>query len=246
MIIQIRSQLILILAVILLAISCATATAQRSESDNTSSLNYGFVSPNTRDNLKLEEAIRGLSSAEESNLLKRARSLTCVVRSQIRTMRALGSWGDGAEHSILLRVNTDEPAIRYVMSRLGRDANQKAVIYFHPQTGGNAKLYIFHPAHRFRSFATIARILDSAGVSFRTLVPKKREILVYIVDTESNLAKKVRTAATGLRARVDSQTGKASFIGDDSLREKGQTIFANEINEYESKHPRLPPPCKVK
>ena len=38
--------------------------------------------------------------------------------------------------------------------------------------------------------------------------------------------------------------GNASFIGDDSVREKGQTIFEKEIKTYESKHPRLPPACE--
>jgi hypothetical protein len=242
MIIQSRLQLNVSLAVILLAIASATTTAQRSES----SFNYGFVSPNTRDNLKLEDAIRGLSSTEESKLLKRARSLTCVVKRRISTMRALGSWSDGAEHSILIRVKTDEPTIRYVMSRLGRDANQKAVLYFHPRTAGDAKMFIFHPAWRFRSFATIGRILDGSGISFRTLIPTKQGTVVYIVDTERSLAGKVKAAATRLQARVKSQTGNANFIGDDAVREKGQTIFANEIKEYESKHPRLPPPCEVK
>ena len=242
MISQIRSPLNVVLAVILLAIASASTTAQRAEQ----SLNYGFVSPNTRDDLKLEDAIRGLSSAEESSLLKRARSLTCVVKRRISTMRALGSWSDGSEHSLLIRVNTDEPTIRYVMSRLGRDANQKAVLYFHRQTLGNAKMYIFHPARRFRSFATIGSVLDSAGISFRTLIPTKQGTVVYIVDTERSLAGKVKAAATRLRARVKSQTGNANFIGDDAVREKGQVIFDNEIKEYEAKHPRLPPPCEVK
>ncbi|HEV8369822.1 MAG TPA: hypothetical protein VGQ39_17835 [Pyrinomonadaceae bacterium] len=242
MISQIRFPLNVSLAVILLAIASVTTTAQRADR----SLNYGFVSPNTRDNLKLEDAIRGLSSAEESSLLKRARSLTCVVKRRISTMRALGSWSDGAEHSILIRVNTDEPTIRYLMSRLGRDANQKAVIYFHPQTAGTAKMYIFQPAWRFRGFATIGRILDAAGISFRTLIPTKQGTVVYVVDTERSLTGKVKAAATRLRARVKSQTGNANFIGDDAVREKGQTIFANEIKEYESKHPQLSPPCEVK
>src|SRR5687767_2435460 len=98
--------------------------------------NYGIVSPNTRTDLKLQEAITGMNSAEESKLLKQAVNLGCVVRSRIRAFRALGSWSDGAEHSVLLSVNGDEESLRYVLSRLGRDAQQKYVIYFHPKPQG--------------------------------------------------------------------------------------------------------------
>jgi hypothetical protein len=232
-------------SIVVLVICCATADAQQSGT-NRSSLNYGFVSPNTRDGLTIEDAIRGMQSSEESSLLKTARNLGCVVRRRINSTRALGSWSDGAEHSILLRVDADEPTIRYLMSRLGRDANQKAVIYFHPQSDGRAKIYAVRPSKRFRAFQTLARVLDQAGIAFRTLVPIKHNTMVYVVDTENNLAAKMKTAGKRLRARVTSQSGNASFIGDDSVREKGQTILLQEINNYESRHPGLPPPCAAK
>jgi hypothetical protein len=224
-------------SVVLVLLCCTAAWAQQS-------LNYGFVSPNTREGLKLEDAIRGLQSTEESDLVKRIKRLRCTVRSPISTNRALGSWSDGAEHSILLRVKTDEPTMRYLMSRLGRDANQKAVLYFHTRTKGTARLFIVHPSKRLRAFGKISRLLDEAGISFRTLVPTKQETTVYVVDTENSLAAKVRTVSKKLRARFSSQPGNASFIGDDSVREKGQTVFQQEINGYESKHPRLPPACE--
>ena len=70
-------------------------------------VNYGIVSPNTRTDLKLQEAIAGMNSAEESKLLKQAVNLGCVVRSRIRAFRALGSWSDGAEHSVLFSISGD-------------------------------------------------------------------------------------------------------------------------------------------
>ena len=230
---------------VLVLVCGSLVTAQQPGPQSTKSINYGFVSPNTRDDLKLDDAINGMNSTEELRLLRKAVTLGCVVRSRIRAVRALGSWSDGAEHSILLRVNTDESTIRYLMSRLGREANQKAVIYFHPERGGKARVYVVHPARRFRAFATLGRILDGAGIPFRTLVPGNKETIVYVVDTESSLVDKVKTAARRLQAYFTSQTGNASFIGDDSVREKGQNVFAQEIKEYESKHPGLPPPCEA-
>src|ERR1044072_9739610 len=94
-------------------------------------LNVGIVSPNTKTDLKLEQAIAGMNSPEEAKLVNKAGNLGCVVRSRITAFRALGSWSDGAEHSVLLRVRGDEESLRYVLSRLGRDAEQKYVIYFH-------------------------------------------------------------------------------------------------------------------
>jgi hypothetical protein len=221
----------------------AAAPAQQAQNKDVVSFNYGFVSPNTRDDLKLKDAIRGMNSAEETKLLRRAMNLGCVVRLKIATMRALGSWSDGAEHSILLRANSDESTIRYLMSRLGREANQKAVIYFHPEAFGSARIYLIRLRQRSHNSFSIARTLDRIGISFRTMVPGKRETIVYIVDTENNLAAKVMTAAKRLRGRLTSQPGTASFIGDDSDRQKGQAVFAKEVSDYESKHPDLPPPC---
>jgi hypothetical protein len=232
------------LATIFLAVSAIIGSAQQTQLRNTPALNYGFVSPNTRDGLQLEDAIRGLNSPEELTLLRKVRALRCTVRRPVSSMRALGSWSDGAEHTILLRVYTDESTIRYLMSRLGRNANQKAVLYFYPHERGQARMYIVHPAKRFRSFATLSRLLDEAGISFRTLVPTKQETIVYVVDTESNLSAKMKAAARRLQARLTSQRGSASFIGDDNDREKGQAVFAQEIKTFEAKHPNLPPPCE--
>src|SRR5215211_2839134 len=97
------------------------ASAQQDEK----TLNYGFVSPNTKTDLKLEQAIAGMNSVEEAKLLNKAINLRCVVRSRITAFRALGSWSDGAEPSVLLRVRGDEESLRYVLSRMGRDAGQK-------------------------------------------------------------------------------------------------------------------------
>jgi hypothetical protein len=241
--IQISSRRTALLAFVLLLLGTSHAVAQKAANGDPQSLNYGFVSPNTRDGLKLDDAIRGLDSAEEKSLLRRAKGMGCVVKRRISTTRALGSWSDGAEHSIVLRVYTDEATIRYLMSRLGRDANQKAIVYFHPEPSGSAKIYSVRLRRGSRGFDSVARILDKTGIIFRTLVPTKQDLIIYVVDTDSKLATKVRAAAKQLKGRLTAQTGSASFIGDNADREKGRNIFVKEIADYESKHPDLPPPC---
>jgi hypothetical protein len=228
---------ILRLLVALLLLGCGTITAQ-------SSRNFGFVSPNTRDNLRLQEAIQAMDSQEELDLLSRAKNLGCVVKQTITTEPAVGSWSDGAENSILIRVNANEATIRYLMSRLGRDANQKAVLYFHPTRRGRAKIYVIRHINGF-NFRQIGNVLDESGIHFRTLVLVRHGTIVYIIDLENTLRRNVLEAARRLRYSVTSQSGNAAFIGDDSSRDKGQAVFAEEIKRYELKHPKLPPPCEA-
>src|SRR5262245_23815987 len=68
------------------------------------SLNYGFVSPNRKENLKLADAIKGMNSTDETKLVNKSINMGCVVQSRIRAFRSLGSWSDGAEHSVMIRV----------------------------------------------------------------------------------------------------------------------------------------------
>src|SRR5215217_8922373 len=183
------------------------------------SFNYGFVSPNTKTDLKLEQAIAGMKSADEVKLLNKAVNLGCVVRTRITAFRALGSWSDGAEHSVLLRVRGDEAALRYLLSRMGRDAEQKYVIYFHPQAGGKVDLYTLRPRARARNLVALTNELESAGIPFRTLVPARQATVIYIIDLDRDLRAKIMNAARLLRARVSQEAGNAQLFGDDE-REK--------------------------
>jgi len=214
---------------LLILVAATAAWAQPSR-------NYGFVSPNTKENLKLEDAIKGMNSAEETKLVKQSINLGCVVRSRIRAFRALGSWSDGAEYSVMLRVQSDEPAVRYLLSRLGRDARQKSVLYFHPTPAGAAQLYRLQPRKPMRNLTTLANALDRAGIEFRTLVPVKSGTWIYIVDVKRELRPKVMVAAKRLRANVNTQSGNAAFIEG----------YEDEIRSYEVKNPNLPPACTDK
>jgi len=204
--------------------------------------NYGFVSPNTKTDLKLEQAIAGMKSHDEAKLLNKAVNLGCVVRTRITAFRALGSWSDGAEHSVLLRVRGDEATLRYVLSRMGRDAEQKYVIYFHPKPGGTVDLYTLRPRMRWRNLVALTGELERAGIPFRTLVPSRETTAIYIIDLDRDLRAKILKAARRLRARVSQESGSAQLFGDDE-REKAKRKFEQEIKNYETKNPNLPPTC---
>jgi hypothetical protein len=208
------------------------------------SVGYGFVSPNTGENLKLEQAIKGMSSREEFALRNKAINMSCVVRVRIRAFRALGSWSDGAEHSVMVRFQSDEPTLRYVLSRMGRDAQQKYVIYFHPQPRGSADLYTLRPRAGPRNLVALTTALERAGIPFRTLVPLNGTTNVYIIDMDRDLRPKILSAAKRLRARVTHEPGNAKLFGDDE-RQKAKTVFEQDIKTYETRNPNLPPTCDV-
>ena len=229
-----------ILLVILLGWTTAVSAQQAQQP-----LNYGIVSPNTKTDLKLADAIAGMNSAEESKLLKQAINLGCVVRSPISAFRALGSWTDGAEPSVLLRVKGDEAALRYVLSRMGRDAQQKYVIYFRPQAQGKIDFYVLRPRKSTRNLVALSNLLERAGIPFRTIVPANGTTSIYIIDLNRDLHARIMAAARTLRARVSKQTGIAELFGEDE-RPQAKAKFEQEINNYETKHPNLPPTCDVK
>src|SRR5690349_7197644 len=226
---------------IVLVLSWATLVSAQQDQK---SFNYGFVSPNTKTDLKLEQAIAGMKSEEEAKLVNRAVNLGCVVRTRITAFRALGSWSDGAEHSVLLRVKGDEATLRYVLSRMGRDAQQKYVIYFHPTVGGAVWLYTLRPRARARNLVALTNELERAGIPFRTLVPSRETTAVYIIDLDRDLRVKILNTARRLRARVSQEAGTAQLFGDDE-REKAKLKFEQEIKDYETKNPNLPPTCDI-
>lgn len=227
----------------LLLLLLVWTSAVSAQQDQTA-IGYGFVSPNTSENLKFHQAIKGLNSREETALRLKAINLSCVVRSRVRAFRALGSWNHGAEHSVMLRVKSDEATLRYLLARMGRDTQQKYVIYFHPQADGQADLYTLRPRAGARSLLALTNALERAGIPFRTLVPSKEGTIVYIIDLDRDMREKILNAAKTLRARVTSQPGKAQLFGQDS-REQAKAVFEEDIKNYETKNPNLPPTCDV-
>jgi len=226
---------------IVLVLSWATLVSAQQDQK---SFNYGFVSPNTKTDLKLEQAIAGMKSEAEAKLVNKAINIGCVVRTRITAFRALGSWSDGAEHSVLLRVRGDEATLRYVLSRMGRDAQQKYVIYFHPKVGGAVDMYTLRPRRRARSLVALTNELERAGIPFSTIVPSGGKTAVYIIDLDRDLRPKIMNAARKLRARVNEEAGVAKLFGDDE-REKAKVKFEQEIKDYETKNPNLPPTCDI-
>jgi hypothetical protein len=241
----------LFLAAALLLAAAGGTYSQRPEADPVTSegsgqkaVSYSFVSPNTRENLKLDEAIRMLNSREEDRLVSSITRLSRCLRLSPAVSRSVGSWADGAEHSTLFRVYADKATVRYEDARLGKLERQKAVLYFRQRGAGEGFMYILYPRGKKRSLASVAKILDASGVQFRTLVPAARgRTIVYVVDLKGELREQVSAAAQTLGARVVSVNGDGEFIGDDADRDKAQEVFSGVIKEFEDGQPRIKRRC---
>jgi hypothetical protein len=127
---------------------------------------------------------------------------------------------------------------------MGREAEQKYVIYFHPRPGGEVDLYTLRPRARWRSLVALTGELERAGIPFSTVVPTRETTAIYIIDLDRDLRPKIMNAARRLRARVSQEPGIAKLFGDDE-RDKAKLKFEQEIKDYETKNPNLPPTCDV-
>src|SRR5262245_39360595 len=92
-----------LLALYLLCVTfLAAQTPDPSKYDAGKSINYGFVSPNTLDNSRFDDAIRNLNSEEELKLINKTLNHGCRIGANLKAYKAVGSWSDGAENSILI------------------------------------------------------------------------------------------------------------------------------------------------
>ncbi|HWS99006.1 MAG TPA: hypothetical protein VN256_01960 [Pyrinomonadaceae bacterium] len=232
----------LLLLWLLLAAAGNTASAQQpapGAEGKRKAVSYTFVSPNTREGLTLAEALRLLDSREEFLLISNIRGLArCLRLRPLAVRRTIGSWADGAEHAALFRLRADEPTLRYADARLGKLAQQKAVLYFRRDERGADRMYVLRLRRGKRSLASVSKTLDASGVAFRTLAPAARgRLLIYVVDLDDALRRQVVRAARLLRAAVSAVKGEGEFLGDDADREKAQQVFAAEIKNYEDENP---------
>jgi hypothetical protein len=220
------------------------------ESARQKTVSYAFVSPNTRENLTLGESLRLLNSTAELELISATRKLSACLGLKPTILKSIGNWADGAEHSTLFRVYTDQPTLRYVDAQLGKRERQKSVLYFQQSAAGKGVMYILYPRRSRRrsgSLASITRTLDRSGVSYRTLVPLlRRPAIIYVVDLKDESRQQVVSAAQRLRARLVVIKGTGEFIGDDSDRDKARRIFTEVIDNYEAAHPQTGRRCSLK
>ena len=107
-------------------------------------------------------------------------------------------------------------------------------------------MYVLLLTRGDRNIAAVAAELDLDGIANRILVPRKKRMLIYVVDLKNELKDKVLTAARRLHARLSSISGAGQFIGDENDRDKAQGVYEQEIRDYEVAHPAARRVCRRK
>jgi hypothetical protein len=245
MIILLKLRVLLLIA--LLLVTGGSASSQQTTiqpETRQKALSYTFVSPNTRENLTLGQALRLLNSREELRLISDIQRLSRCLGLKPLVMKTIGSWTDGAEHSTLFRTYTDQPTLRYADARLGKLKRQKIVLYFRQDDSGAARMYLLHIWLGKRSLDSVSKTLDRNGVAFRTLVPgARRRMVIYVVDLNDELRNRVVSVARNLGALLDTIKGTGEFIGDDADRDKAEQVFSGLIKKYEDENPKVARRC---
>jgi hypothetical protein len=204
-----------------------------------------FVSPNTSKGLTLNSAVHNLSGPAEVGLILGARDLLCRLGTTGRLTPVIGSWSDGVENSVMIRVQLDPDGVRYVSSVLGRKAHQKSVLYFRPHADGPATLYVLRTRKQAVDLRSISSVLESSGVEFRTLAPSRNQIAVYIVDTTGGLGERIVSAARRLRASISATKGTSEFIGSEVSSNEADQAYSGVIAGFEARHPQVKTPCRI-
>jgi hypothetical protein len=204
-----------------------------------------FVSPNTSKGLTLKSAVHKLRGPAEVGLILGARDLFCRLGTTGRLTPVIGSWSDGVENSVLIRVQLDPDGVRYVSSVLGRKAHQKSVLYFRPHADGPATLYVLRTRKQAVDLRSISSVLESSGVEFRTLAPSRNQIAVYIVDTTGGLGERIISAARRLRASISTIKGTGEFIGSEVSANAADQAYSGVIAGFETRHPQVTTPCRT-
>ncbi len=188
------------------------------------------ISPNEREGMKIEDALKALKSPEQAAMVREATDLVNKISPGGTVSSTLGSWKDGAENSIVVGSVADYQTSRYMAAKLGLSHNQKSVGVFHAGDGSDTLWRTVIP----KSYTPheISATLDKHGISDRTLIPRKDGTEVRLIDVGSQMRNQVKGLVQEYGVKAQSKTGKAESIGGDT-REEGAHAYRQIIDSYE-------------
>lgn len=192
---------------------------------------FGFVSPNTEENLTFQDAYQRLNSPQQQETIQKAQNfVNQVFVGGGKVTSAVGDWKDGAENSAVVEVTgQNKNLLDYAMATLGKQLNQKAVLSFTHDDNGKDALWTIHTGQDIQS---VRNQLDVAGVNFRTLVPEQGGTTIHIFDSGTEMADKIGAVAQKLKGQIEVASGTGDFIGGDS-REEAQKQYDKVISGYQ-------------
>lgn len=194
-----------------------------------------FVSPNVKENLGLQDAIRSLASERQTRFEAKARDVVAAVAGGGKVEGAIGVWADGAENSTAITVpHADSETLRYTASLLGKSGDQKAVLAWTNAAGGPHALYTLSTSLGPTQVAADSLKL---GIAFQTIIPSYHGGRIQILDQDGALADKVQALGSMAGYKpVGVQHGSGEFIGSWTSRDEGNAAYDQIIQAYEKGH----------
>ncbi len=199
---------------------------------------FQFYSPNIDENIPFEKAVQNLDGQNISRLEAIAQNVDETLGLNVSRKKGVGVWKNGAEEFFFHVVDNppDLETVNYSLAWKGRIANQKAVLSFVAEDGGQDTLYQMVVGKKKGDLQAISRILEEEGIRFKTLVPEGNKTRVVVFDEGTSLENNVESVAKRLGVKFTFDRGRGGFIGGET-RAEGLQAFSQEIESYERAFP---------
>jgi hypothetical protein len=172
---------------------------------------YEFVSPNVASDLDFNGAVEAIDGDQQRALRDASLYINGALNVKATEHNIVGAWADGAENSVMdIVADSDWAKLELSGAMKGYLADQKQVLIFQQQDGGQSALYKFNATG---SLAKIHKSLLEDGIAFHTLVPVKGGATVYVADIDGSVGDAVAKGAERYDSEVEVHFGRAEFLG---------------------------------
>ena len=194
-----------------------------------------LISPNIKENMTYEEAVKMTDSASHASAVSLAKDVVSNQNMDAKFETGVGDWEDGAENSIKIDVEgaKDFDQIGYTASKLGMLLKQKAVVAFEEKPDGEDTL---HRITTKMGMDQVRKVLSDNGITFRTMVGDRQKTNVTILDKGSQLTSNIENVLGVINGTSNATRGFGEFIGGDT-RIQGQKAYRDRISNYEKQFP---------
>jgi hypothetical protein len=170
-----------------------------------------FVSPNIA-NLSFVQAEQSINSDRQKVFLKAANQVdTALGIKGAENRSVIGAWSDGAENSTLCTMpGADYETAKAAAAMKGHLADQKAVIVFQPDEGGENFMATFKATGDLEA---IHDNLLKSGIENHTLEPEQGGATVHVFGFDQETLNKVSAASKQYGNSFDVIKGKGEFVG---------------------------------
>lgn len=196
---------------------------------------YQFYSPNIEEDLDFQQAYKQLDGDRQAWYKTISNDIDDKLGLKTTSLNAIGDWSDGAENTVynVIENAPDYETVRYSAALKGAVGNQKAVVTFMESEDGPSSLYVAH--FNSSNAEEIRKILDNAGLQFRTIIPQKGGTDVAVFDENSDLRDnivKLSEQHGDIIREIEQFRGQGEFLGSWDTRAEGLKVYRETISSY--------------